>query len=208
MAFRSTREDWGTVAKTLHWAMAIGVLTMLACGVAMVWFLDGSLGLRFSVYQFHKSLGFVLLCLAAVRLSWRLVSVEKPVLPPDMKPYEHWLAAAVHAGLYVCLSALPLVGWAAASASPLIIPTTVFGFFTLPGSSARTLRSNISSLKPTRSSLGRSLDCLSCMLEVRFGIMSFAGTTPCAGCSRVNPLVRGRGPFSIDWTPECLDITL
>jgi len=132
MAFRSTREDWGTVAKTLHWAMAIGVLTMLACGVAMVWFLDGSLRLKFSVYQFHKSLGFVLLCLAAVRLSWRLVSVEKPILPPGLKPHEHWLAAAVHTGLYVCLCALPLVGWGAASASPLNIPTTVFGLFTLP----------------------------------------------------------------------------
>lgn len=126
------REDWDAVAKILHWTMALGIAAMFACGIAMDHFLDGNLALKFSVYQFHKSLGFVLLCLAVVRLLWRRTSPNRPQPAVLTKPHERWLADAVHMALYASLIALPLIGWAAASASPLNIPTVVFGLFTLP----------------------------------------------------------------------------
>jgi len=132
MSLRSSAYSWGSVAKLLHWMMACGVLAAIACGIAMGWFLDSNIGLKFRVYQIHKSLGFLLLCLAIVRLGWRLSADETPALPDGMKPHERLLAEAVHVALYICLIAQPLLGWAGASASPLNIPTVVFGWFTLP----------------------------------------------------------------------------
>jgi cytochrome b561 len=132
MGVRSSTDDWGAVAKILHWAMAIGILTMIGCGVAMHWFLDGDIGLKFAVYQFHKSLGFTMLCLAGMRLAWRLAARETPRPLDGITPAQRRLAEAVHIGLYGCLVAQPLIGWLLASASPLNIPTIVFGLFTLP----------------------------------------------------------------------------
>lgn len=126
------RQDWGLVAKLLHWIMAAGIAVMIACGIAMGWFLDGNIGLKFSVYQFHKSLGFILFCIAVLRLIWRITAADRPGPIASTRPHERWLAEVVHIGLYTCLIVQPLIGWAAASASPLNIPTVVFGLFTLP----------------------------------------------------------------------------
>lgn len=132
MAARSSVNDWGTVAKFLHWTMALGILTMIGCGIAMHWLLDRNVVLKFAVYQFHKSLGFLLLCLAVLRIAWRLTANEMPTLPNGTPGWRRWFAGAVHVGLYICLIVQPLIGWIVASASPLNIPTIVFGLFTLP----------------------------------------------------------------------------
>ncbi len=132
MAFRANREDWGSVAKLLHWVMAVGILVMIGCGIAMARLLNGNIGLKFAVYQFHKSLGVVLLCAAVLRLAWRVTSADRPDHALSMRPLERWMAEVTHIGLYTCLIVQPLIGWAAASASPLNIPTVIFGLFTLP----------------------------------------------------------------------------
>lgn len=132
MTVRIRREDWGPIAKVLHWVMAAGIAAMFVCGIAMVRFLGNDIGLKFAVYQFHKSLGFMLLCLAVLRLVWRITSADRPEPVDPIKPFERRLADLVHMGLYASLIVQPLIGWAAASASPLNIPTVIFGLFTLP----------------------------------------------------------------------------
>ena len=49
-----------------------------------------------------------------------------------MPAWERTLAHFSHAGLYVLLIALPLSGWAVVSASPLNIPTVLYGIVPLP----------------------------------------------------------------------------
>jgi len=131
MQLRSTLNDWGSITKIFHWGTAIFIITMLVFGITMTRFLDGDLPLKFTVYQLHKSFGFVILVFSAIRLLWRVFARETPRAAGG-PPYQRRLAQAVHLLLYLLLFAMPITGLIAASASPLNVPTVIFGLFTLP----------------------------------------------------------------------------
>jgi cytochrome b561 len=135
-------NDWHPFAKALHWTMAAMLAATGCLGFLMVRAADeaartgdysvGPAGLAvFDAYQLHKSLGVLLLGLAAVRLVWRLVQPRPPV-PATTGITVRRAASAVHGVLYLLMVALPVSGWLVASASPLDIPTMVFGLGPLP----------------------------------------------------------------------------
>lgn len=123
MALRSTRENWGWVTRTLHWLIGLTVLGMLAAGLYA-----GSLDQSnvqgdleyFTVIDLHKSFGVLVICLAAVRVLWRL-SEATPSLEDEIPRWEIVLARASHLLLYLGLFALPVSGflWATAYGEPL-----------------------------------------------------------------------------------------
>jgi cytochrome b561 len=123
-----TRYDG--VAITLHWLIALAVAGQLAMGWSMIAMRPGTF-LQFQLYQAHKSVGMTILLLSVLRLSWRLLHVPPP-LPPAMPAWERRLARFSHVALYALLLALPLSGWAVVSASPLNIPTVLYGVVPLP----------------------------------------------------------------------------
>jgi len=131
LALYNTPSAWGWPAQLLHWLVALLVVGLLAVGFAMVW-LVSDLGASFQLYQLHKSLGVLVLTLVLVRLAWRCVNAIVPALPHGLQPWERLVATLTHRGFYVLLLLMPITGWLAASASPLGIPTVVFGLFTLP----------------------------------------------------------------------------
>src|SRR3954453_1206853 len=131
MALLNTTAAWGWPAKTLHWMVAVLVIGMLMLGFTMVWLVSG-LGTKFQLYQLHKSFGVLVWTLVVVRLVWRWLNSRGPTLPPELKPGERAAASLTHRGLYVLSLVLPITGWIMASASPLGVPTMVFGLFTLP----------------------------------------------------------------------------
>jgi cytochrome b561 len=132
MQWRSTKKDWGAVAKFLHWAMAACIMIMIVMGIMMKWYLAGDQASQFQAYQLHKSFGFMLLLFALARLLWRLSAKAVPAAPSAAKPYERWLANGVHAALYVAMIGMPISGLLATSASPMNVPTVIFGVLTLP----------------------------------------------------------------------------
>jgi cytochrome b561 len=132
MQWRSTTKDWGAVAKLLHWAMAACILIMIVMGVMMKWYLAGDQMRQFQAYQLHKSFGFTLLLFALARLLWRLSAKAVPAAPSAAKQHERWLANGVHAALYVAMIGMPISGLLATSASPMNVPTVIFGVLTLP----------------------------------------------------------------------------
>jgi cytochrome b561 len=87
--------------------------------------------LQYSLYQWHKSVGMTILALSVLRLAWRFLH-KPPPLPAAMPAWEKRAAKAGHACLYALLIALPLSGWAVVSASPLNIPTVLYGVLPLP----------------------------------------------------------------------------
>jgi cytochrome b561 len=87
--------------------------------------------LQFSLYQWHKSVGMTILALSVLRLVWRLLH-KPPPLPASMPAWEMRAAKATHAFLYALLIVLPITGWAVVSASPLNIPTVLYGVLPLP----------------------------------------------------------------------------
>ncbi|MFC3265060.1 cytochrome b, partial [Camelimonas abortus] len=133
-----TRYDG--VAIALHWLGAACIIALLATGFWMTSAIarPDSQALAYRVFQLHKSLGFLALALAVVRLQWRLAHPLPPP-PAGMRAWERFAAGAAHAAFYALLLLLPLTGWllvsagwATASDAPLAVPTRWFGLFTVP----------------------------------------------------------------------------
>jgi cytochrome b561 len=125
---------YGGVAMVFHWLLAAAVIFMLVLGLAMHEMTpdDRFLGLdQFGAYQLHKSIGFTILILAALRLIWRWFN-PAPTLPDTLKRWELWAAKITHVALYLLLIAMPIVGWVMVSASPWQIPTFLYGVIELP----------------------------------------------------------------------------
>lgn len=126
-------ERYTSVAIALHWLIAIMVIGQLAGGFYMHNLPREQAELKFQLYQLHKSFGVSVLVLTLVRVGWRLTH-KPPALPEKMAGWEKFLARGAHLGFYVLLIAMPLVGWAIVSSSPLAdsIQTYLFGVIHWP----------------------------------------------------------------------------
>ncbi|SON54997.1 Cytochrome b561-like protein 2 [Hartmannibacter diazotrophicus] len=119
---------WGSIL--LHWSIALLFLLQLALGVVMTR-VGNDPGLQFNLYQWHKSFGFLILLLAAVRLLWVLANpAPRPLGTEDWR--EILLARLVKIALLLLTLAIPLLGWAVVSASPLRIPSYPFDLVVIP----------------------------------------------------------------------------
>jgi cytochrome b561 len=121
---------YSLVAIVLHWLSALGILALVAMGLAMTQ-LELAPMRKFELYQWHKSLGITVLLLTLLRLGWRLFR-PPPALPPGMPKVERRAAHGAHILLYGLLIGMPLTGWAVVSASPFNIPTLLYGTIPWP----------------------------------------------------------------------------
>jgi cytochrome b561 len=120
---------WPGAVRLLHWISAVMIITMLVVGTIMVRVDDT--GIRFDLYQSHKAFGFVVLSVTFLRLLTRLTLAPRgPVIPGAR--WQSLAASFAHGALYLLIVAVALSGWTMASATPLPIPTSVFGLFDLP----------------------------------------------------------------------------
>ena len=137
---RRRPSRYSAVAITLHWLIAIAILSMIPMG----WWMSDAIvepdsqALAYRVFQIHKSIGFLILALTALRIVWRLTH-PVPALPGAMKGWEQFAARATHAAFYALMLGLPLTGWAYVSTgwavvtdTPLAVATSWFGLFTIP----------------------------------------------------------------------------
>lgn len=123
-------QRYHSLAIILHWLMASAMLLMLASGLTMA-FAELEPSFKFNLYQWHKSLGVLVLWAAALRLSIRLMT-KPPSLPASFPRYEVLLSKLGHWGLYALMFALPITGWIMVSSSIYGLPTIVFGWFEWP----------------------------------------------------------------------------
>lgn len=130
MALKNNEARYGSVAMTLHWLIALGVIANIGVGL---YFADmpNSDPSKFELTQLHKSIGLTVLVLSVLRVLWRLINPIPP-LPTTMSPTLKWMAHASHFLLYFLILAIPFTGWLLVSASPLGLPTMYFGWFEWP----------------------------------------------------------------------------
>jgi cytochrome b561 len=128
MNIRNTASRYGFVAQSLHWLVAIGIVVQYFLAEAAEES-DGSAANPFGPTSVHRALGMTMLALAVLRLAWRLVELP-PERPATMKSYEIALARAVHIAFYILLFAVPLTGWALATAEGDGL--SFLGWFDLP----------------------------------------------------------------------------
>lgn len=123
-----TVTRYHTGAMILHWLMAVLIFGNLALGLLLD---DIPNDLKFQMYQLHKSIGISVLVLTVIRILWRFM-FKAPTLPATLKSWEVWAVKATHFLFYALMVGIPLSGWALVSASPMNIPTILFGFIPLP----------------------------------------------------------------------------
>jgi len=127
MRLTNTDRDWGPVAKTFHWIVAIAIVANVTLGL---WAVELPLSPRkLEVFYWHKSVGLTILWLVALRVLWRLTN-PTPRLPPAMPAWERVGAHAGHALLYVLMIAMPVTGWVINSAANF--PLDLYGFLPVP----------------------------------------------------------------------------
>lgn len=123
----SAASEYGGLAKALHWL----ILGLLIVQFAIAWAMPdvrrdtqpvGLIGL-------HLSFGATIMLVAVLRLCWRL-SHPVPLLVEGIPGWQLWAARLNHGALYLLLFAVPLLGWANASARGWKI--AIFGLFEMP----------------------------------------------------------------------------
>lgn len=114
-------------SKWLHWLVAICVLVTVPIGILLPYTAPGPF--QDGLYNFHKSLGIVILVLMLLRLINRL-TIGAPMPEPGLARWQRAASSAVHGLLYVLLIVQPIVGYWANSAFGAATP--VFGLFEIP----------------------------------------------------------------------------
>ncbi len=100
------KTGYDAIAKTLHWTIALIVLSMLI----FAWQLD-DLGdaERVEMIKFHSGLGLSVLILMVLRLLWRL-GHPPPAPPPTMSRWQRRASVSVHRAFYLLLILQPVLG--------------------------------------------------------------------------------------------------
>ena len=114
-------------ARSIHWLTAFLVLTMVPAGLIMIRIGGGPL--QNQLFDFHRSVGVVLMALTVIRLIYRLSHKPAP-LPDDIPVWQRFASSVTHWFLYGFLIVNPFIGWVATSAYGAAI--SVFGIFTMP----------------------------------------------------------------------------
>ncbi len=119
---------YSILAIVLHWLIALLILG----NIVLAWtFQNIAPGLvEFKLIQLHKSIGITVLLLSVLRLAWRLFNS-----PPPEHPMPRWqivTSRIVHWGFYAIMIGMPVSGWIMVSASPLNIPTLLYGMVPWP----------------------------------------------------------------------------
>ncbi|MBL0319023.1 MAG: cytochrome b [Alphaproteobacteria bacterium] len=127
MSIYNTTNQYGIIAKTFHWGMALLIFGMIGIGLWMADLPDSLFKLQ--IYFWHISFGVLVLFLVCARLLWRWTN-PRPLLPTTLK---QWQIDAVHVGhtlLYFMMFLMPLSGWLMTSSAGFDV--SFFKLFNLP----------------------------------------------------------------------------
>ena len=132
----TTANAYARPRRILHWTIAALVIAMLPAG----WFftdfdnkpaIEAALGEGSfnTLYDLHKSTGFLVLGLMALRI-WAWRRWPNPDYAAPLPPAQAAASRRVHGAFYVLLIVVPVLGWAGVSAFPAPLP--VFFLFDMP----------------------------------------------------------------------------
>lgn len=100
MGLKNTATEYGTMAKALHWLVAIGVFVLIYFGLEQA-SMERSPE-REAIRAIHASVALMVFTLMSVRIIWRLM-YGVPQHPHDMPTAQRVSAGIVHWGLYIAV---------------------------------------------------------------------------------------------------------
>lgn len=115
-------------ARIMHWAVAGLMLVVWPVGQVIDWVYEIEWAKTLG-YAVHENLAVIIWVLVLLRLAYRWM-VPPPALPAAMPKVQQLAAHAVHAGLYMFLFLMPIVGFVATNAWGF--PLDLFGVLPLP----------------------------------------------------------------------------
>ena len=111
----TSTDTYSSVAKFLHWAIAILMMALVLGGAVMTNFnLPDTM--KSAAVQSHKLAGFLVLFLVIIRVYWTLTRPSPP-LPSTTPVSQKIVARLTHFILYAAMIVIPIAGWAFVSAS-------------------------------------------------------------------------------------------
>lgn len=110
---KNTATTYGTVAKFLHWSIAILLMGMLTFGYFLEDIPEDYKGV---VYNVHKLTGLTILFLMLIRVIWKGLNT-KPAYPKDMPRLQSIVATSVQHSLCLFAIVMPLAGWIGSSSA-------------------------------------------------------------------------------------------
>ena len=125
----SAHTAYTKTAIRLHWIIAILIICLLAGGKLMGFIPKDNATLKFMVYNWHKTIGLLILLLSVFRIYWRLTH-KPPALPPSITGLPKLASKAVHWFFYVFMIAMPLIGWSIISTTAK--PSKFFNAISMP----------------------------------------------------------------------------
>ncbi len=102
----TANSGYDTIAKSLHWVVAVVVLSMLIFGRQLDDMADAE---RVEMIKFHSGLGMRVLILMVLRRLWRLRH-PPPAPPSTMARWQRRAAVSVHGAFYLLLIVQPVLG--------------------------------------------------------------------------------------------------
>lgn len=125
MPLKNTEKNYGSVARSLHWAIAALFLLSYCAIYYREWFTEEDTPPDWISLQIHLSVGITIAALVALRIIWRLLNKPPPLEPGTQ--LEHRAAHAGHFLLYVVMVVMPVTGYIGTG-----VDTSYFFAFDIP----------------------------------------------------------------------------
>lgn len=104
------RTRYTSIAVTLHWLVAIGIIYNLWVGLGFDDLKASHSPLLRPAIDLHKSIGITLIGLIVMRVLWKIGN-PGPAPMASLKPWERKLSMGTHHFLYLLMVLVPLAGW-------------------------------------------------------------------------------------------------
>lgn len=125
MGIKNTADNYGTIAKWLHWSTALLFLGAYASVYFRHWFTEEKTPENWTALQLHLSFGVTIAVVVTLRIIWRIFN-RPPELEPGTK-LEHVAAHAGHYALYAIMIVMPITGYIGTG-----VDTEFFFMFDIP----------------------------------------------------------------------------
>lgn len=125
MSLRSSRTAYGTIAKLLHWSIALLFLGSYSSVYFRHWFTEPKTPINWTALQLHLSFGITIAGFVFLRVLYRLWDVQPAEVPAPA--WQQQAARLVHRLLYAFMIIMPVTGYLGTG-----VATDVFGLFTVP----------------------------------------------------------------------------
>ena len=125
MDLHNTKDNYGTIAKWLHWSTALLFLAAYISVYYRHWFTEANTPGNWTALQLHLSFGVSIAVIVLLRIIWKFNN-QSPTPEPGNK-LEHLAAKAGHGALYLIMIVMPLTGYLGTG-----VATEFFFLFDIP----------------------------------------------------------------------------